>query len=97
MSIYESVVQGRRDFREAFRREREKSMRYGDALDHIARFNEAFADVIEINERGQAVGAALAGALAAYARRVLNDGPAIYPTEPTDEQANVPEVAETEK
>ena len=69
--IYESAVQGRRDFREAYRKEREKTAEYRDALDRIARFEEAFADVVELDDRGNLVGGALAAALAAYARRVL--------------------------
>lgn len=96
MGIYESAVQGRRDFREAFRIERGKCNHYRDALDRIARFEEAFEEVIAKDERGQVVGGALAAALAAYARRVLDGGPLIYPTEPLDEPT-APEPMEKER
>jgi len=67
---YLSAVHGRQHFRQAFRREREKVRQLREALDRIARFDEALVAVTQKRPSGLC-GEALAAALGEYARKTL--------------------------
>jgi len=72
LSVYESAVKGRQMFRTAFQRKRDECIAYREALDRIARFEEAFEFAAD-KDGGDLAGSAMAATLAKYARQVLNE------------------------
>jgi len=71
--IYNAAVEGRRTFRELYRRSKAENKRLRDALDRIARFAEAYEETAAAKDyKSENCGWALAVTLGKYARRILS-------------------------